>query len=338
MKLQEKEVLFTLDGECDKKNKLLRSNVKLTGEDVSKIDSGKLSIEDLNALVAKRAKIFKYRTQITIHANFPREVQNRVNGYSYLINNQNGSVGVKYGAIDENKRQYIDRFLQHEGFNYYKNSTEHDFNLTKRFSKKEEAVGYIEYLKGKYDYQAVTRLINGGFQILGGVYMWQYYVILKLVVNSIPKENIGSLLALLKCKSVAEIEEIERIREEERQEKRKEYQLQSQENEKLKKENDARKKEVLLKEMNEKYKRISSLPAGCFTICIVTDHAKLVVIKRFKLKNKTTVTKKFLQRDVFMPDFQKWNDTKPSHIAKDTCKINENEINRYLQEGCVFIK
>lgn len=68
-----KETFLFLEGEMDKKNKLLKSDARLSEEELRRLNSGKLTIGDLNQLLAKKARIFKYGTQITVHARFPGE-------------------------------------------------------------------------------------------------------------------------------------------------------------------------------------------------------------------------------------------------------------------------
>lgn len=337
MKLENHENFFTLEGGCDRKCRLLRSNVKLTDREVERIDSGELSIEDLEALVARKAKVFKYGTQITIHAGFPREVAGRVNGYAYLVNNRNGSVGVRYGAIDEAKRRHIYRYLCYEGFRYDKNSSRHGFVLSKSFTGKAGAMEYIAALKTMYDYDALRRLISGSIDIYGGVWWGMYYVMLDITVNAIPADSIPEFLRLMRCKreeEIAVIEEEKRRREEERellyrQERQARLAGEAQEAQ-------TRRQQALVR-MQEKHAPISRLPAGDCSLCLVTGKGALVVVKRFTLKNGRTVTKKFLQRDsLSMKDYQRWNNTVPAHSAKDTYRLEDAALERYIGEGSVF--
>lgn len=336
MNLEKKETFFTLGGGCDRKNKLLRSNARLTNDEIERIDSGTLTIEDLNTLLSKRARIFKYQTQITIHAQFPREFENRVNGYAHLTNNKNGSVGVRYGAIDEVKREYLQRYLSYEGFRYYKNSTEYDFLHTKAFTNRDEAISYIEELKAKYDYHAVKSLMNGGFQILGGYHWGRYYVILKLTINTIPNENRPQLLKLMRCKTDAEIEIIENEERKEQEERERKYEQERKERQAGEAEDAKTKRQEILSTMRKEHTQINQRPKGKCSICLVTDKANLIVIKQFHLKNGSFKIKKFFQREFGLKDYQKWNDMMPSHLAKDTCRIDDATIDRLIAEGCAF--
>jgi hypothetical protein len=338
-KSKDKEHFFGIEGECDKKNKLLKSDARLTEDEVRRLDSGELSIEDLDRLFAKKARIFRYRTQITIHAVFPREVESRVNGYAHLTNNKNGSVGVRYGAIDESKRRRLSRFLTYEGFLYVRDSSHHDFIHSKTFSDREEALGYIAELKSKYDYGALRSLIYGNIDIYGYAAWGRYYVQLVITVNAIPEKNIPEFLRLLGCKSEEEIAEIEKRkldehrrdcerREKEREERR------------AKDESETRTRRLeLLAEYREGHTQIDAMPDGECSLCVVMDDAKRIVIKQFFLKNGRKMVKKFRpDRQYGYPkDYEQWNDIMPPHSANDNARIDEAALQRYLAEGTVFI-
>jgi predicted GIY-YIG superfamily endonuclease len=336
MNLESKETFFTTEGDYDKKNILLRSTAVLTEDEVRKIDSGELTLEDLESLVARKAKIFRYRTQITLHAGFPREVANSVNGYAYLVNNKNGSVGIRYGAIDEVKRRHLMRYLVHEGFHYNKNSTAHEFVLTQRFSDKEEAVEYIISLKTRYDYPALRRLINGSINISGGAYCGMYYVFLTVNINAIRKENIQPFLSLMHCRSEEEVERIEEEKRRKAEDDERKHQAEWEEYLRQKAVEAAAKKEKMLAALRGKHQQVSVRPTGACSLCVITDKAKVVVIKQFALKNGKMVTKQFLQENYGMREFQKWNDVIPAHSAKDTCRLKDTAIERYISQGAVF--
>ncbi len=336
--MKNKEQLFSIEGECDKKNKLLKSDVRLTEDEVGRLDSGNLSLEDLEGLLAKKARIFRYRTQITIHAVCPREVTGSVNGYSYLTNNGNGSVGVRYGAIDEAKRRRLARFLHYEGFRYIRDSSRHAFVTGKAFSKSEDAAGYISELKSKYDYTALRSLIYGRIDICGYEAWGRYYVELVITVNAIPEKNIPEFLRLLNCKSEEEITAIEKQQEEADRLKRELWE-QERQAQKKKDEAEARTKRMkLLAEYREKYTTLGAMPQGVCSLCVVTDNANRVVIKQFFLKNGKKMVKLFRPDRSYgrARDYEQWNDIMPPHSAHDGARIDEATLQRYFAEGAVF--
>lgn len=338
MNIQKKETFLFLEGETDKKNKLLKSDARLSEEELRRLDSGKLTIEDLNQLLAKKARIFKYGTQITVHARFPGEVNNRVNQYAYLVNNKNGSVGIRYGAIDEVKRVKLARYLSHEGFRYDKNSTRHDFTLTKTFADRDEANSYVSELKTRYDYKTLRNLIYGSIDIYGGVIWGRYYVYLLITVNAIEETNIPQFLKLMKCKSEAEITKIEEQKAEERRLRNEQWEKER-EQRKIKEEAENREKgAALLAKYQKEYTTVRTMPEGTCSLCILTEKAGVVVVKQFFLKNGRKMVKMFRQEDYSLKEYQQWNDVMPPHTAKDTCRMNEAALRQYISKGVVFSK
>ena len=70
------------------------------------IDGG-IDLEQLDALTVP---VYRYETQITIHGIWPElATSNRFDalGYKSLIRNKNGSLGVRYTAIDANKKRLV---------------------------------------------------------------------------------------------------------------------------------------------------------------------------------------------------------------------------------------
>ena len=338
MKPQNKEQLFSIEGECDKKNKLLKSDARLTEDEVNRLDSGNLTLEDLEGLFAKKAKIFRYRTQITIHAVFPREVGSRVNGYAYLTNNGNGSVGVRYGAIDEVKRRRLLRFLQHEGFIYVRDSSRHSFVINKAFSTRDKAAGYIAEMRCKYDYNAIRGLIYGQIDLYGYEAWGRYYVSLSITVNAIPEKNVPEFLRLLGCKSEEEIAEIERQEQEEYRQSQERREKEFQALRKKEEAEDLARRAKILADYREKYTPIDAMPEGVCSLCVVTDNASRIVIKQFFLNNGKKMVKKFrpYRRYGEPKDYEKWNDIMPPHTVKDRASIDEETLRKYFAEGAVF--
>lgn len=62
---------------------------------------------DIETLEKINVPVFRYQTQITIHGKLPGLSNYRVMGYKSLFENANGSIGVKYVAIDGKKKSII---------------------------------------------------------------------------------------------------------------------------------------------------------------------------------------------------------------------------------------
>jgi len=192
MKLKNIENILSINGRIDKKCKLNRSNVVIKNEILQKIDNG-ITCENLDLLIDKKLPVFKYSGQITIHGLFPNFEKNYCFGYKHLVQNKNKSIGIKYGAIDETKRQYLKKPLSYLGFHYVKNSNTNDFVIQKRCFDKNE------YLKNINDLKNIAEKINkdlffGGYRIYSGSYLGVIYSFLELTINSIYEKNIDLFL------------------------------------------------------------------------------------------------------------------------------------------------
>jgi len=77
---------------------------KSAGISIEQIIEG-VTIETLEALAVP---VYQYGGQITIHGLFPDLPANlRVGGYKSVFKNKNQSLGVKYGAIDSEKKRLL---------------------------------------------------------------------------------------------------------------------------------------------------------------------------------------------------------------------------------------
>ena len=91
------------------KHKLNTCNKVVGQELLDKIEDG-CSLETLEE-VSKGFDIFKYRTQITIHGLFPELSTRCIGRYVNIVQNKNKSVGIKYNAIDYDKKERLYRLI-----------------------------------------------------------------------------------------------------------------------------------------------------------------------------------------------------------------------------------
>ncbi len=196
MKLNDKKVIDIFKGKIDKKCKLNRSTKKVDSNLLTTIDNG-TTIENLIELSKKfNLPIFKYQTQITIHGIFNELEFNYCYGYKHIFQNKNKSIGIKYGAIDEVKRQSLKKQLNYIGFYYSRSSNEQNFTITKRsFNINDAKNDVIELQKTlkKID----NSLFYGGSNIIQGTYMGAIYSVLNLTINAIEQKNIDLFLKKL---------------------------------------------------------------------------------------------------------------------------------------------
>ena len=104
--MKQLEQFFSIETECDKKHKLNTCNKQVPLEYLASIEKG-CSIEHLEEMMREKFDVFKYKTQITIHGIFPELSTNRVGWYVNLTQNKNKSIGVRYTAIDHDKKERL---------------------------------------------------------------------------------------------------------------------------------------------------------------------------------------------------------------------------------------
>lgn len=109
MEVKKTEQLFTAQGQYDAKHILNTSPMVVPAELLDRIEKG-VSIETLELLTHNKFNVYKYKTQITIHGQFP-QMNGRIGGYKFLVRNKNLSVGVKWPAIDYDKKRELFKLL-----------------------------------------------------------------------------------------------------------------------------------------------------------------------------------------------------------------------------------
>jgi hypothetical protein len=159
-----------------------RSNLSDTVADISVADiQAGITIEQLENL---NVPVKQYATQITIHGVLPDVTNKTVCGYQTITKNQNGSIGVKYIAIDGAKKQLIKDVSRYgNDKTYHCNIDSQGMTLTARTMDKQTC---IDLYKAFPD-----NLIVGSKTAAKGMY-GEYYVFINL--GAIYTENIWPLL------------------------------------------------------------------------------------------------------------------------------------------------
>lgn len=212
MKSGTKEI-FEDSGNFDTRKVLNRSGKTISIDTMNEIETKGITSEQLDDL---KIPVFKYKTQITLHGHFP-EIQNeRLAGYKSLILNGNESLGVKYIAVDREKKNRIFKRLHRFGYYVQSNSTEYLAYQSKTFTKKEDAIEQIKIfkeMKAKID----ISLFFGNVQVFGMAGMWgSYHVYLILNIGAIYEKNVTLLIENVTGKTIVEVDSL--IEAEERKE------------------------------------------------------------------------------------------------------------------------
>lgn len=215
-KLKEKNVIATSNGKFDTKKKLNASKKKVSQSVLEKLEQG-VTIEQLDEIVGKGMPIFKYKTQITIHGEFPKlKEMITLYGYKHIFQNKNKSIGLRYGAIDEEKRQAIHEKIKPIGFGYRKTSSDNVFRIVKRVIEKDEFEKEVENIKSIYN-RIDDNLFYGDKKMYAGKYMGAIYIILDMYIGAIYQKDVEKLVSKIAPKE--EVQEIKRKEEQERKER-----------------------------------------------------------------------------------------------------------------------
>lgn len=102
------EEILSNEVNIDTPKKLNRSETKVPIDIINEIETKGMSLERLESL---GLPIYKYQTQITVHGNFDGLTKDRVGGYKNLTLNQNKTLGIRYNAIDAEKKKIISKAL-----------------------------------------------------------------------------------------------------------------------------------------------------------------------------------------------------------------------------------
>lgn len=188
-------------GSYDAKNKINRCDKVVTVEQLRKIERG-CSIEDLDALVEQGFKIFKYKTQLTIHGLFPELSTSRIGSYKNVFKNENGSLGVKWSAVDVDKRHKLADMLKH-GANWLVHENSSEFVLYKCQYLPEDKEDRLKIVESYIS--DAKRICSGGDLFFGSVKAYttpaticsRPSIFLDLYISSFYKKNFEKLVELI---------------------------------------------------------------------------------------------------------------------------------------------
>lgn len=185
-------------GNYDSKHKLNTTNKEMPIELLEKIDNGDVSFEVLNEYINRGYDIYTYRTQITIHGVCNKELNDRIGGYKNVIVNGNGSVGIKWVAIDRIKKNKIyNAIVKVFGYDWYivNNSSLYRVELWKRLGDNAD--------ENKTIYNEMQKIVNrvGNDLFLGYIGIDKYvsifnvsYYVLTIDINAIAENNVDEFL------------------------------------------------------------------------------------------------------------------------------------------------
>ena len=127
-----------------------------------------LSIEELRKI---GVPVYAYQTQVTIHGRLPGFRNERVCGYKSLTLNQNGSLGVRYVAIDGEKKAFLKDALRTVGGKWFAYLNSQGFELARICESGQDAREVFRSFPRELIYGSVTaaQLMDGRFAVFAAV-------------------------------------------------------------------------------------------------------------------------------------------------------------------------
>lgn len=246
------EELFNVVGNTDSKHILNLSGKEVPESVLDEIEKG-CSLETLEA-VAKDFPICKYVTQITIHGLFPQLRTRRVGGmYVNLVRNKNGSVGVRWNAIDAEKRGRLYGFCKLAGWHISISSSSHMVYKSERVTQ--ENYGEV-VARLKAECEKIDKSLFFGNASVRIISVWgMKLAVLSVSVNAFYEENFRKLAECITGKTIDELVELKKADQKRRIEEMKRLE---EENAKWEAEYEAKRKAT--KEANEKWLAANPAP------------------------------------------------------------------------------
>jgi len=321
--IKDKKDIYSEDTGFDTPKKINRSDKIVSKEILDQIENG-ITIEQLNNI---DLPVFKYKTQITIHGQFDELTQSRIHGYKWIFQNKNKSIGVKWNAIDFNKKKLIYSVMKHIGYtisltsnNYYafKIVTYNSDNL-KKLKEDYDAIDDSLYIGNKNLYVANS--------IFGKV------IILEIRVKSIKEKDIWNFIKKSFDISQSEWQTIVKEKEKADAELRLKWKMDRE----IEKEKEKTQLEDKIKEFSKEYKIISfeDIPTeDCIMLYLRPSylHPSEHLIKKYTDKNGKV-------KYQTMPYIKYNRDTQKDNINTRLRKYDKSEdyVEKLMSNNTIFL-
>lgn len=181
--------------------------------------------------LAKGYPVCKYQTQITVHGIFNDLGTRRVGVYVNLCKNKNQSLGIRWSAIDYNKKDELFTKIRKvdRAWHIVKNSQQFYLEQMVRVKDQDEYNRTLVVFKQKAA-NIDTSLFTGSVSAYGMMDVWGcVYVVLNVVVNCFPLQNMQKITENITGKDAAFISSALAIEKEKRMKQEKEHEERMQE-------------------------------------------------------------------------------------------------------------
>lgn len=317
------EEILSNEVNIDTPKKLNRSEAKVPIDVINEIETKGMSLERLESL---GLPIYKYQTQITVHGNFDGLTKERVGGYKNLTLNQNKTLGIRYNAIDAEKKKIISKALNLDrkyneeeskgGFRTDMDSKGFTISKYKTTSEKSKAIEISNEFKAEANalpYNFIGNKYVNIYSIYG-----MYYIEYTIHLNAINQAYLWDFISSITDGRITadSFVKLLKLQEEDEAKDKLEREKKSQEREKL-----AKEKSLELISQSP-YNIIKELPkADEFAVAIVPDSLysdpEIKVFYIFKNKQNRRVFR--------IKRYKNWSDVQPT-ISKEPTYSEKNNM------------
>lgn len=251
------EKVFDADSEYASKHKLNTCNKVVGQELLDKIEDG-CSLETLEH-VAKGFDIFKYRTQITIHGLFPELSTRCIGRYVNIVQNKNKSVGIRYSAIDHDKKERLYKLIcDCTEYRITENSTTFHISQWIELDTSSEEAFKAPIMKAVYEINKIDRkLFYGSVHVYLCRGLFRTYAVKELNIKCFYERNFKTIVEQVCGMSYDEALEIHNKKVEEKRQREIEWEKRCDEAAAK-----AQREREILKARLEDFKRTTPPPSG----------------------------------------------------------------------------
>lgn len=162
-------------------------------------------------LLSDTYPIYYYKTQVTVHGVFPKGMTGSSFGYKNLVRNKNGSLGIRFSAVDAKKKVTLSKYCREAGLGSYRSST--DFYVFKSFRGPSGAGSYTitkEWILERYKEATLWAsginkdLFSGSVTIAHDPFSGIVYVL--IYVNTVLKVDLKPLIENLTGESYRDLQ------------------------------------------------------------------------------------------------------------------------------------
>lgn len=198
------ENFFSKEYQIDTPKKLNRGVHSIPDEIIKQIETKGITSEQIENWAAP---VFKYNTQITVHGFFNLESNGRLNGYKNLILNQNESLGIKYNAVDAEKKQRIYSALRMFGFHTCKDSQSwYAYKLSENLKDRETCLAKVaEYKELLSKIPADMYVGNSNIQVFKHQWFGTVHALATIHINAIREVNVWAIIETLTGKTKEQV-------------------------------------------------------------------------------------------------------------------------------------